>query len=152
MDTGRVHNPLSHNGISQNYPFLKFNFCNVTKIWLPYHHINLQCTNVMTLCAYIYCEIIILVELVNTSITSHSYHFFLFLFFFSGPPAAYGSSQARDQIGASAEAYTTATATRDLSHISIYAAAYSSTRSLTHWVRPGFEPTPLWILVRFLTC
>ena len=23
---------------------------------------------------------------------------------------------------------------------------------LTHWVRPGIEPTSSWMLVRFLTC
>ena len=42
---------------------------------------------------------------------------FIFNFFFSfrAAPAAYGDSQARDQIGATAAADTTATATWDLS-------------------------------------
>ena len=31
-----------------------------------------------------------------------------------------------------------------------YAAAYSNTGSLTHWARPGIEPTTSWILVGFL--
>ena len=32
-----------------------------------------------------------------------------------------------------------------------YTTAHSSTRSLTHRVRPGIEPTSSWILVRFVT-
>ena len=41
----------------------------------------------------------------------------MFLFIFLLPPAAYGSSQARGQIRAAAETYTTATATQDPSCI-----------------------------------
>ena len=40
-----------------------------------------------------------------------------FFFLFMATPVAYGSSQARGRIGATAEAYTTATATPDLSII-----------------------------------
>ena len=43
--------------------------------------------------------------------------FSFFFFFFFGAPAAYGSSQARGLIGAAAEAYATATAKTDPSHI-----------------------------------
>ena len=32
-----------------------------------------------------------------------------------------------------------------------YTIAHSKARSLTHWVRPGTEPTSSWILVRFVT-
>ena len=39
--------------------------------------------------------------------------FFIYFSFFRVVPVAYGSSQARDQIGAAAEAYATATATPD---------------------------------------
>ena len=31
-----------------------------------------------------------------------------------------------------------------------YTTAHSNTRSLTHWVRPGIEPTTSWFLVRFI--
>ena len=31
-----------------------------------------------------------------------------------------------------------------------YTAAHSNARSLTHWARPGTEPTSSWILVRFV--
>ena len=33
-----------------------------------------------------------------------------------------------------------------------YTAVCGNTGSLTHWVRPGIEPTSSWIPVRFLTC
>ena len=32
-----------------------------------------------------------------------------------------------------------------------YTKAHSNARSLTHWLRPGIEPTSLWILVRFVS-
>ena len=32
-----------------------------------------------------------------------------------------------------------------------YTAAQGNTRSLTHWVRPGIEPTTSWFLVRFIS-
>ena len=35
--------------------------------------------------------------------------------------------------------------------LSVYTIAHGSTRSLTRWVRPGIEPTSLWIRVRFIT-
>ena len=45
------------------------------------------------------------------------FYFILFYLLFRAPPTAYGSFQARGQIGAAAEAYVTATATPDPSHI-----------------------------------
>ena len=57
-------------------------------------------------------------------------------YFLRAAPEAYGSSQARGQIGARAV---------DLHH------SHSNTGSLTHWVRPGIEPVSSWILVSFLT-
>ena len=66
-----------------------------------------------------------------------------FFFFFSSlfllfraAPTAYGGSQARGQIRATAETYTT---------------AHSKAGSLTHWVRPGIEPATSWFLVRFVS-
>ena len=46
------------------------------------------------------------------------FFFYFFFFFFLATPAAYGRSQTRGGIRAAAEAYTTATATWDPSHIS----------------------------------
>ena len=61
-------------------------------------------------------------------------------------PMAYGSSQAKSQIG------TVATAMPYLSHIcDLYATAHGDTRSLNHRVRPGIESTSSWILVRFIS-
>ena len=71
---------------------------------------------------------------------------FFFLSFFRATPTAYGSSQARGQIGAAA-AYTTATATLDQSHT----VAHGNAGFLPHWARPEVEPTSSWILVRLLT-
>ena len=48
-------------------------------------------------------------------------------------------------------AYTTATATPDLSHICKLHCSSGNTRSLTHWLRLGIKPTSSWILVRFIT-
>ena len=31
-----------------------------------------------------------------------------------------------------------------------YTTAHSNAESLTHWVGPGIEPAPSWILVRFI--
>ena len=47
-------------------------------------------------------------------------------------PVAYGRSQARGQIRAAAEAYTTAMAPLDPSHICAYAEASGNAGSLAH--------------------
>ena len=71
---------------------------------------------------------------------SGSSAFFLFLFFlflfclFRATHAAYGSSQARVLIRATAAGLR-----------------HSHTRSLTHWARPGIEPQTSWFLVRFVS-
>ena len=60
------------------------------------------------------------------SFASRYFYSFIFLSpFFMVAPAAYGSSRARGQTRAAAEASAT---------------DCSNTRSLTHWVRPGIEP------------
>ena len=49
-------------------------------------------------------------------------------------------------------AYTTATATLDLSHIcDLWSTGHSNAGSLTHRARPGIEPVSSWILVGFTT-
>ena len=78
---------------------------------------------------------------------------------FRAAPMAYGSYQARGRIGAVAaslhhSSILTATATRQL-RIQVLSVTYSTShcnaRSLTHWARPGIEPTSSWILVGFIT-
>ena len=71
----------------------------------------------------------------------NSYIFFLFYYYyhyllFRATPTAHGSSQARGWIAATAAA---------LHH------SHSHTWSLTHWVRPGIEPTSSWIPVGFIS-
>ena len=61
---------------------------------------------------------------------------YLFIFLFRASPAAYGNSQARGQIGATAAG---------LHH------SHSNARSLTHWSRLGTQPVSSWILVRFVS-
>ena len=61
--------------------------------------------------------------------------FFVFLLF-RAIPAAYGVSQARGRIGA------TAACLRQ---------SHSNTRSLTHWASPGIERTISWLLVGFVS-
>ena len=70
--------------------------------------------------------------LINTHTPSQD--FFFLLFFFSSAPVAYGDSQARGWIGAAAAG---------LHH------SHSNAGSLTHWARPGIEPTSSWMIVRF---
>ena len=60
--------------------------------------------------------------------------FFLLLLLFRAVPVAYGSSQARGQIRATAAC---------LHH------SHSHAGSPTHWTRPGIEPASSWILVGF---
>ena len=78
-------------------------------------------------------------------------YFSNFFFLFRATPTAYGGSQARGRIGATAAAYATATATLGIQAVSvIYTTAHGNAGSLTHGGRPGIEPTSSWILVRFL--
>ena len=83
---------------------------------------------------------------------------FIYLFFclFRATPAAYGGSQARGLIGAVAAAYTTATATPDLSHVcGLYhssqqcwiSSPLSKARDRPHGFQPGLF-APRWELPR----
>ena len=63
---------------------------------------------------------------------------------FGATPVAYGSSQARGQIG------TGAYNTWDPSHICHLHYSSCNSGSLTPWVGPGIEPTSSWILVGFV--
>ena len=63
---------------------------------------------------------------------------------------AYGGSRARELW---LPAYTTATATLDLSHVcNLHTPQLMATSdgSLTHWVRPGIKPESSWMLVGFI--
>ena len=78
--------------------------------------------------------------------------FFCFCFLFRAVPAAYESSQAKDQIEAAAatlhpspqQCNFPATSAMD-------AAAWGNNGSLTHCRKPGIKPVSSWILVVFLT-
>ena len=74
------------------------------------------------------------------NVSNHTFSLSFFFLSFMAAPMAYGSSQTRDGIRATAVIYTTAMATPD---------------HLTHWARPGIEPMPstgTWATTaRFLT-
>ena len=62
--------------------------------------------------------------------------FFFFFLLFRAAPKAYGSSQARCQIGATAGGYTT---------------VHCNAGSLTHWARSGIKCVSSWIPVGSIT-
>ena len=79
----------------------------------------------------------------------HVLVFFLLL----GPAlVAYGGSQARCQISAAAASLCHSVSNTGSQDVSAnYTATHGNTVSLTHWSRPGIEPTSSWILVGFVT-
>ena len=62
---------------------------------------------------------------------------------------AYGSSQARGQIGAMAASLHHSHRIRAASVT--YTTAHGNTGSITHGVRPGIKPASSWILVSFVS-
>ena len=68
-----------------------------------------------------------------------------FFFFFVAAPVAYGSSWARSWIRAAAVSLY-----HSHSNTGSYTTAHSNTVSLTHWARPGMEPTSWWTLCQVL--
>ena len=66
---------------------------------------------------------------------------FLFYFFLVPYPMAYGGSQARGRIGATAASLTPQPQQHRIWAVSAtYTRVHSNTGSLTHWGRPGMEP------------
>ena len=77
---------------------------------------------------------------------------FLASFFLKATPIAYGSSQARGQIWAAAEAYATAMAVQDLSQICDLHCS-SRQHKIFNLLSEARDRTYIsWILLRFLTC
>ena len=79
-----------------------------------------------------------------------SFFFFFFFCLFRAAPSAYGSSQARGPIGATAaglhHSHSTA---RSKLHVT-YTTVHGISGLLTHLARPGIEPVSSWILVGFV--
>ena len=78
---------------------------------------------------------------------------FIFLsFIFLGPyPRHMEVPRLGAEAGLQLSAYTTATAMPDLSCVCSLHYSHRNARSLTHWARPGIEPTISWFLVRFVS-
>ena len=84
-------------------------------------------------------------------INSQIFFFFLYFAISRATPAAYGGSQARGLIGAVATGPCHSHGNMGIQAVSTtYTTAHGNTRSLTHWVRPGIEPTTSWFLVGFV--
>ena len=73
--------------------------------------------------------------------TVYLHTFFLFM----ATPVTYGSSQARGQNGAATVVYSAGWHHQIPTTSATYITAYSNTRSLSHWARPGIKPTSSWI-------
>ena len=82
------------------------------------------------------------------------FSFFFFFFYPRAASVAYGSSQARDHIGAAAAGlYHSCKQCEIQATMSvIYTRAHGKVGSLTHWARPGIEPASPQILVGFIIC
>ena len=75
--------------------------------------------------------------------------FFIYFLLFRAAPTAYGGSQTRGPIGAVvAGLYHSYSNTRSEPHLQ---PTPQLTGSLTHWARPGIEPTTSWFLVGFVS-
>ena len=72
--------------------------------------------------------------------------FFSYFCLFKAAPAAYGGSQARRLIGATAAGLHQSNSNP---RSKLYTTAHGNTGSLTHWARPGIEPETSWFLVGF---
>ena len=76
---------------------------------------------------------------------------FVFLYWlFRATPMAYGGSQPKSWISAVNCRPTPQPQLRQIWASSVtYTTGHGNARSLTHWSRPGIEPTSSWVLVRF---
>jgi len=81
----------------------------------------------------------------NSRYSQPFFFFFFFFCLFRAAPMAYGGSQARGLIGAVATSLR-----HSHSHMG-YDLHHSYAGSLTHWARPGIEPTTSWFLVGFVS-
>ena len=78
-------------------------------------------------------------------------YLFIYLVLFRAAPMACGGSQTRGPIGAIATGQPQPQQCQIQASSATYTTAHSIAGSLTHWARPGIEPTTLWFLVGFVT-
>ena len=76
-----------------------------------------------------------------------SYYNFCFFWLFRATTVAYRSSQAGSWIGVPAPGLPQPQQCEIQALSATYTSAHGNSRSLTHWARPGIEPTSSWILV-----
>ena len=75
--------------------------------------------------------------------------FFFFFLLFRATHVAYRGSQERGWIRPTAAGLYQPQPRRIWASSSTYTIAPSNAESLTHWARPGIEPSTSWLLVRF---
>ena len=102
-----------------------------------------------------YLKMLILVSwlCIHTTVWQITLTAFLFSFFlFQTAPLAYGSSQARGRIrAAAASLYHSHSNTGSELCLRLIPQRMAMLDPLTHWGKPGIEPTSSWLLVRLLT-
>ena len=99
-----------------------------------------------------YCHQELSLQIFGKSDVSFHGHFILFYFICILGPHWWHMEVPRPGVKSELQlpAYTTVTAMLHLSRCDLYTAAHSNLGSLTHWVRPGVEPTYSWTLVGFV--
>ena len=79
-----------------------------------------------------------------------SLSFFFFFGLFRATPTAYGSTQGRIRATAAGLHHSHSNAGSVAASVT-YSRTHGNAGSLTHWARPGIEPTSSWVLVRFIS-
>ena len=74
-----------------------------------------------------------------------------FFLLFRAAPEAYGGSQARGLIGATAAGLHHSHSKCRIRAMYAYTAAHGNTGFLTHWAKPGIKPATSWFLVGFVS-
>ena len=94
-------------------------------------------------------------QVIFCTVNGQVLRFFLFVFvflLFRAAPEAYGSSQAKGQIGATSCWPTPQPQQLWIQAKSVtYTTAHSNTGTLTHWAKPRIKPTSLWLLAGFIS-
>ena len=110
-----------------------------TEQWQKYHDCWLVSSGDQT-------QYIVRSVLIPEALTCQKY-----CFFFRAVPMAYGSSQTRGPIGAAAASLYHSHDNVGSEPHAAYTTAHGNDGSLTHWSRPGIEPSSSWIVVCFIT-
>ena len=90
-------------------------------------------------------QINVIIQHINKSQKPHD-NLFVCVCLLRATCAAYGVSQARSPVGAAAASLHQSHSNSEFEPSATYTTVHGSTRSLTHWARPGIEPMSSWML------